>query len=167
MFLETCKRVSASGNSLTLNLTKELRQLGLDRGDAVKVTLQVPEAEGSTEKTKEILETMGGAWIVMSKEAMRFRVGDDDETHVVPIWPMDGPALGSALRACADGRLPRAVGVGGVIVTPVADEFEGVATEVTADGATFRLTYEEAVWLADRLGGDEGTYVMLREEGDE
>lgn len=153
--LETCKRVSASGNSLTLNLTKELRQLGLDRGDAVKVTLQVPETEGSQEKTKEILETLEGVCIIMSKEAMRFRVGDDDEMHVVPIWPMDGPALARALRACADGRLPRAVGVGGVIVTPVADEFEGVATEVTADGVTFRLTYEEAVWLADRLGGDE------------
>lgn len=163
--LETCKRVSASGNSLTLNLTKELRQMGLDRGDAVKVTLQVPEAEGSPEK--EILETLERVCIIMSKEAMRFRVRDDDETHVVPIWPMDGPALGSALRACANGRLPRAVGVGGVIVTPVADEFEGVATEVTADGATFRLTYDEAVWLADRLGGDEGTYVMLSEEGDE
>lgn len=160
MFLETCKRVSASGNSLTLNLTKELRQLGLDRGDAVKVRLEIPRVE-------ETLETMGGVYIIMSKEAMRFRVRDDDETHVVPIWPMDGPALGSALRACADGRLPRAVGVGGVIVTPVADEFEGVATEVTAGGVTFRLTYEEAVWLADRLGGDEGTYVMLREEGDE
>lgn len=158
--LETCKRVSASGNSLTLNLTKELRQLGLDRGDAVKVRLEIPRVE-------ETLETMGGVYIIMSKEAMRFRVGDDDETHVVPIWPMDGPALGSALRACANGRLPRAVGVGGVIVTPVADEFEGVATEVSADGATFRLTYEEAVWLADRLGGDEGTYVMLSEEGDE
>lgn len=160
MFLETCKRVSASGNSLTLNLTKELRQLGLDRGDAVKVRLEIPRVE-------ETLETMGGVYIIMSKEAMRFRVGDDDETHVVPIWPMDGPALGSALRACANGRLPRAVGVGGVIVTPVTDEFEGVATEVSADGATFRLTYEEAVWLADRLGGDEGTYVMLSEEGDE
>lgn len=160
MFLETCKRVSASGNSLTLNLTKELRQLGLDRGDAVKVRLEIPRVE-------ETLETMGGVYIIMSKEAMRFRVRDDDETHVVPIWPMDGPALGSALRACADGRLPRAVGVGGVIVTPVADEFEGVATEVSADGATFRLTYEEAVWLADRLGGDEGAYVMLSEEGDE
>ena len=160
MFLETCKRVSASGNSLTLNLTKELRQLGLDRGDAVKVRLEIPRVE-------ETLETMGGVYIIMSKEAMRFRVGDDDETHVVPIWPMDGPALGSALRACADGRLPRAVGVGGVIVTPVTDEFEGVATEVTADGVTFRLTYDEAVWLADRLGGDEGTYVMLSEEGDE
>ena len=160
MFLETCKRVSASGNSLTLNLTKELRQLGLDRGDAVKVRLEIPRVE-------ETLETMGGVYIIMSKEAMRFRVGDDDETHVVPIWPMDGPALGSALRACANGRLPRAVGVGGVIVTPVTDEFEGVATEVTADGVTFRLTYEEAVWLADRLGGDEGTYVMLSEEGDE
>ena len=160
MFLETCKRVSASGNSLTLNLTKELRQLGLDRGDAVKVRLEIPRVE-------ETLETMGGVYIIMSKEAMRFRVGDDDETHVVPIWPMDGPALGSALRACANGRLPRAVGVGGVIVTPVTDEFEGVATEVSADGVTFRLTYEEAVWLADRLGGDEGTYVMLSEEGDE
>ena len=160
MMLETCKRVSASGNSLTLNLTKELRQLGLDRGDAVKVRLEIPRVE-------ETLETMGGVYIIMSKEAMRFRVGGDDETHVVPIWPMDGPALGSALRACANGRLPRAVGVGGVIVTPVTDEFEGVATEVTADGVTFRLTYEEAVWLADRLGGDEGTYVMLSEEGDE
>ena len=148
MFLETCKRVSASGNSLTLNLTKELRQLGLDRGDAVKVRLEIPRVE-------KTLETMCGVYIIMSKEAMRFRVGDDDETHVVPIWPMDGPALARAIRACADGRLPRAVGVGGVIVTPVTDEFEGVATEVTADGVTFRLTYEEAMWLADRLGGDE------------
>ena len=41
MFLETCKRVSASGNSLTLNLTKELRQLGLDRGDAAGVKFEI------------------------------------------------------------------------------------------------------------------------------
>lgn len=125
----------------------------------MEVTQQVPEA-------KNTLETIEGVCIIMSKVAMRFRVRGDDETHVVPIWPMDGPALGSALRACANGRLPRAIGVGGVIVTPVANKFEGVVTEVTADEVTFRLTYDEAVWLADRLGGDEGTYVMLREEGD-
>lgn len=144
--LETCKRVSASGNSLTLNLTKELRQLGLDRGDAVKVKLEVPEAEST-------IETMGGAEVTVRDGVLKLK--DVNGTCTVPMRMTDGPALAHSLRLCADGELNSAVDVGCVTVTPVADEFEGVATEISVGGVTVRLTYDEAVWLADRLGGDE------------
>ena len=146
MFLETCKRVSASGNSLTLNLTKELRQLGLDRGDAVKVRLEIPRVE-------ETLETMGGACVIVKDDVLKLR--GNYGVCTIPKRLTDWPALAHSLRLCANGDVDTAIEVGCVTVTPVADEFEGVATEVTADGVTFRLTYEEAVWLADRLGGDE------------
>lgn len=37
------KKIRLNGTSLTVNITKELKEMGLDRGDAVVVTLQMPE----------------------------------------------------------------------------------------------------------------------------
>ena len=34
--INTCVKVARAGNSLVLNMTKELRALGLDRGDYVR-----------------------------------------------------------------------------------------------------------------------------------
>ena len=39
MRITTTKRILSSGTSLAINITKELRALGLDRGDWVKVVL--------------------------------------------------------------------------------------------------------------------------------
>lgn len=139
--LTTCKKVGASGNSLTLNVTRELRQLGLDRGDAVRVTLEVPEAERT-------LETMSGAEVTVRDGVLTLRGRRDTP---MPVDVKDGQALASALRTCADGELNHAVKVSGVTVTPVTDEFEGVATEISAGGATVRLTYDEAMALADMV----------------
>lgn len=33
------KIITASGGSLTVNITKELRSLGLDKGDIVRITI--------------------------------------------------------------------------------------------------------------------------------
>ena len=38
--VNTLVRVSSAGNSLVLNMTKELRALGLDRGDYVRVAIE-------------------------------------------------------------------------------------------------------------------------------
>lgn len=140
--LTTCKKVGASGNSLTLNVTRELRQLGLDRGDAVRVTLEVPEAERT-------LETMGGAEVTVRDGVLKLK--DVNGTYTVPMRMTDGQALASALRTCADGELNCVVKVGGVTITPVTDEFEGVATEISSGWATVRLTYDEAMALADMV----------------
>ena len=142
MRLTTCKKVGASGNSLTLNVTRELRQLGLDRGDAVRVTLEVPEAERT-------LETMGGAEVTVRDGVLKLK--DVNGTYTVPMRMTDGQALASALRTCADGELNCVVKVGGVTITPVTDEFEGVATEISSGWATVRLTYDEAMALADMV----------------
>lgn len=40
MIVIATKCVRKSGNSLTLNLTKELKAMGLDSGDFVKITLE-------------------------------------------------------------------------------------------------------------------------------
>lgn len=140
--LTTCKKVGASGNSLTLNVTRELRQLGLDRGDAVRVTLEVPEAERT-------LETMAGAEVTVRDGVLKLK--DVNGTCTVPMRMTDGPALACSLRLCADGELNSAVDVGGVTITPVTDEFEGVATEISSGWATVRLTYDEAMALADMV----------------
>ena len=140
--LETCKRVSASGNSLTLNLTKELRQMGLDRGDAVKVTLQVPETEST-------IETMGGACVIVKDDVLKLR--GNHGMCMIPKRLTDWPALAHSLRLCANGDVDMAIEVGCVTVTPVTDEFEGVATEISAGGVTVRLTYDEAMALADMV----------------
>ena len=44
--LEIIARISAHGNSLNINVTKEVKILGLGRGDLVKVTLErIPGGE--------------------------------------------------------------------------------------------------------------------------
>ena len=139
--LTTYKKAGASGNSLTLNVTRELRQLGLDRGDAVTVTLEVPEAERT-------LETMSGAEVTVRDGVLKLR-GREDTPASAEL--KDGKMLAAALRVCADGELNHAVKVSGVTITPVMDEFEGVATEISSGWATVRLTYDEAMALADMV----------------
>lgn len=44
--LEIVTRISAHGNSLNINVTKEVKIMGLGRGDLVKVTLErIPGGE--------------------------------------------------------------------------------------------------------------------------
>ena len=40
MKLESMKRVRKAGNSLVIPLTKELRAMGLDEGDLIRVTIE-------------------------------------------------------------------------------------------------------------------------------
>ena len=44
--LEIIARVSAHGNSLNINVTREIKLMGLGRGDIVKVTIEkIPDGE--------------------------------------------------------------------------------------------------------------------------
>lgn len=38
--LTTTKMVTKNGTSLTINITKEIKQLGLERGDFIEVTIR-------------------------------------------------------------------------------------------------------------------------------
>ena len=38
--IRTVKKIILNGTALTVSITKELKQLGLDRGDAVEITLK-------------------------------------------------------------------------------------------------------------------------------
>lgn len=41
--LTTTKMITKNGTSLTINITKEIKQLGLDRGDYIEVTIRKVE----------------------------------------------------------------------------------------------------------------------------
>lgn len=43
--INTYVKVARAGNSLVLNMTKELRALGLDRGDYVRVAIEPADVE--------------------------------------------------------------------------------------------------------------------------
>lgn len=45
-------QIMAHGHSLTINCTKALRRLGLDRGDMVRVTLEKIPGDGSPQDQK-------------------------------------------------------------------------------------------------------------------
>lgn len=49
--LEIIARVSAHGNSLNINVTREIKLMGLGRGDLVKVTIE--RIPGGTEEPSE------------------------------------------------------------------------------------------------------------------
>jgi len=49
--LEIIARVSAHGNSLNINVTREVKLMGLGRGDLVKVTIE--KIPGGTEEPSE------------------------------------------------------------------------------------------------------------------
>jgi len=49
--LEIIARVSAHGNSLNINVTREIKLMGLGRGDLVKVTIE--KIPGGTEEPSE------------------------------------------------------------------------------------------------------------------
>lgn len=53
--INTCVKVARAGNSLVLNMTKELRALGLDRGDYVRVAIEPVEVQ-INRRTGEITE---------------------------------------------------------------------------------------------------------------
>lgn len=38
--LTTTKMITKNGTSLTINITKEIKQLGLERGDYIEVTIR-------------------------------------------------------------------------------------------------------------------------------
>ena len=43
--IETAKRVTTSGNSYVINVTKELKALGLGPGDLVAIVVRKPKRE--------------------------------------------------------------------------------------------------------------------------
>ena len=49
--LEIISRISAHGNSLNINVTREVKLMGLGRGDLVKVTIE--KIPGGTEEPSE------------------------------------------------------------------------------------------------------------------
>lgn len=53
-FIRVKKQISKNGHSLTLNVTWEVKALGLDHGDEVIVILRRPDAEKETaQESKE------------------------------------------------------------------------------------------------------------------
>ena len=43
--VKATKKITASGDSLVVNVTKEVKMMGLERGDFVVIDLEKPEGE--------------------------------------------------------------------------------------------------------------------------